>query len=71
MTLVSDGAKSVRGWDVAHCWNLSIVAISVVPSSAVDNRRDDREFIGEKPFLSRNNELFRDAILQAEVRAVI
>lgn len=69
--LISDGAKSVRGWDEAHYWNLSIVAISIVSGSAVDNRRDDGEFIREKPFLSRNNKLFRDAVLDAKVRALI
>lgn len=71
MTLVSYVAKSVRGRDIAHCWNLGVVAISVVPSSTVDNRRDDGELVREKPFLGRNNKLFRDTILQADVRAVI
>lgn len=48
---------------VAHYWDLGIIAVSVVPSAAVDNRSYDRKFVREKPFFSRNSKLFRDTIL--------
>lgn len=45
MISVSYTVKTVGERGVAYCWNLGIVAISIVPSCAVDDRSDNGKFV--------------------------